>query len=257
MRSAPYAAPVMTYDEHIRAVEREAATITAALRAGPLDATVPTCPGWTLVDLGAHVGQFCAWWSDVICEGTGRPKTPFTAPSSEETRSEWFAEWYELQAARLVEQLTSTDPATAVWTWDPSDTTTSFVARRSAHELAIHRFDVQAARSDTEPIDGALAVDGIEEIFAMIAAWRSGGRDVGAGSGETLHLHATDPEAEWTIELSPEGPVVERVHTKADFAMKGTASDLELVLYQRPPLGPVDLFGDDSVLDAWTRAFEF
>ena len=158
-----------------------------------------------------------------------------------------------------MQQLRNTDPATEVWTWDPSNATAAFVARRAAHELSVHRFDAQSARSSTEPIDGVLAIDGIEEIFAMIAAWRADGQDVvsGAGSGETLHLHAADPEAEWTITLSPEGTLVERKHTKADLALRGTASDLELVLYGRPPIGQIQSFGDAAVLDAWTRAFEF
>ncbi len=247
---------MMTYDEHVRAVEKESAAVVAGLRAGPLDVGVPTCPDWTLVELGTHVGQFCGLWTHVICEGTGRPKTPFT-DSSGQSESGWFADWYEELAGHLVEQLRTTDPDVEVWTWDPSNRKASFVARRAAHELAVHRFDVQAARSATQPIDGALAVDGIEEIFAMIAAWRAGGQDVGSGAGETLHLHATDPDSEWTVALSPEGTVVERRHAKADLALKGTASDLELTLYQRPPLGTVQSFGDGSVLDAWRRAFTF
>lgn len=71
----------------------------------------------------------------------------------------------------------------------------------------------------------------------MVAAWRAGGQDVGAGEGETLHLHAFDPAAEWTLTLTPEGLAVERGHTKADLALRGAASDLELLLYDRPPPG--------------------
>ena len=31
-------------------------------------------------DLAVHVGEFCGFWSHVLCEGTGRPKTPFPDP---------------------------------------------------------------------------------------------------------------------------------------------------------------------------------
>jgi hypothetical protein len=34
-------------------------------------------------------------------------------------------------------------------------------------------------------------------------------------------------------------------------------SDLELLLYGRPTLGPVERFGDDTVLDGWYRTFHF
>ena len=51
--------------------------------------------------------------------------------------------------------------------------------------------------------------------------------------------------------------MVERRHTKADLALRGTSSDLELMLYGRPPTGQVESFGDEAVLEAWTRAFQF
>jgi len=247
----------MRYDEHLVAVERESAAIAAGLRAGPLDVTVPTCPDWSLLDLGTHLGSFSGLWSHVICEGTGRPKTPFAEPAAGEARSEWFADWYEEQTGHLLGQLRSTDPDARVWTWDPGDQTAAFVARRSAHELAVHRFDVQAARSTTQPIDGELAADGIEEIFAMIAAWRAAGSDVGSGAGETMHLHASEPDAEWTLTLGADGLGVERIHVRSDLALRGSASDLELTLYGRPTIGPVTSFGDSAVLDAWRRAFSF
>ncbi len=247
----------MDYEDHISAVERDSAAIVSALAEGPLDVPVPTCPDWTLVDLATHVGQFCGLWTHVICEGTEKAKTPFADPAPAEQRSDWFANWYEEAAGHLVTELRAAEPDAAVWTWDPSNETASFVARRAAHELSVHRFDAQTARTSPEPIDGALAVDGIEEIFAMLAAWRAGERDVRGGNGETIHLHATDRDAEWTITLAPDGVAVDRRHVKGDLALRAAVSDLELVLYQRPPLGPVDRFGDDSALDAWAQVFTF
>ena len=46
-------------------------------------------------------------------------------------------------------------------------------------------------------------------------------------------------------------------HAKADLALRGAVSDLELVLYQRPTLGDVERLGDESVLAAWQRVFTF
>jgi len=247
----------MEYHRHLEAVERESTAIVEALRQGPVDVGVPTCPDWTLVDLATHVGQFCAVWSHMICEGTGRTKTPYSEPAVGEADGAWFADWVEQQTGHLAEQLRSTPPGTAVWTWDPSNQTAAFVARRAAHELAVHRFDAESARSSPTPIDGALAADGIDEIFAMLTAWSTVGPDGAPGGGETMHLHATNPDAEWTVTLSSTGPLVERAHAKADLALRGAASDLELELYQRPPLGPVEHLGDDHVLDAWRRTFTF
>jgi len=246
----------MDYATHIDAVAREAAAFTEALGAGPVDVVVPSCPDWTVAELAHHAGSFSAFWSHVLCEGSGRPKTPFVEPDATTDLGRWFDEL----AGYLVGELRATPEDTAVWTWVPGQTTARFPARRAANELAMHRFDLQLARATPKPIDSALAVDGIEEIFMMIDGWRSqpGGADAGSGTGETLHVHAADVDGgEWMVTLTPDGPDVERRHGKADLALRGAASDLELLLYQRPTLGAVERFGDESALAAWNRAFQF
>ena len=247
----------MDFAGHRSAVGRESDAIVAGLRAGPLDVRVPTCPDWTLVELASHLGWFCGLWAHVLCEAADRPKTPFEDPPAGGAGAEWFASWVGEQSGYLVEMLGSLTADAPAWTWDPNNNTAGFIARRAAHELAVHRFDVESARGAPTPIDGALAVDGIEEILAMIAARRAQGEEAGVGANETLHLHASDPDAEWTLTLTPDGPRVERAHAKADLALRGAASDLELVLYDRPPLGPVEHFGEDAVLGAWKRVFRF
>lgn len=247
----------MQYQDHVNAAEREAATIVATLHAGPMDAPVPTCPDWTLQDLTTHLAEFCGWWTGVLCEGTGAAKPDFPQPGPDERRPEWFASWFGEQAALVVEHLRRAEVDTKVWTWDPSNPTAAFVARRVAHELAIHRFDAQAARSTMEPIEPALANDGIEEIFTMIAARRAAGREGGAGMGETLLLRASDTGGVWTITLTPDGTLVDRQTSTSDLAVRGPVSDLELLLYQRPPLAKMESVGEYTVLEAWRRAFPF
>lgn len=235
------------------AVERELSAFTAAVGAGSLDDRVPTCPEFSVDDLAAHVGEFCGFWAHVLCEGSGRPKTPFTDGPGDEGRAAWLTGL----AGHLVTELRATPPETTTWTWYPEDQSAGFVARRSAHELAIHRVDAQAARGPTSPVAADLAVDGIDEIFVLIEhAGRVGDR---RGSGQTLHLHGTDHDAasEWMITLAPDGVEVERTHGKADLALKGPVSDLEMLLYQRPTLGEVTTFGDEAVLAAFHRQFTF
>lgn len=241
----------MEYDAHIAAVERETAALVAAFGAGSLDDQVPTCPEWTVGDLAQHVGQFTGFWTHVVCEGAGGDKTPF--PDMPEGDEASVADWYRGLADSMVEVLSSTPSDTEIWTWVDGDDRATFAARRAAHELAIHRFDAESARGSAEPVEPALAVDGIEEIFVMMAAWERKGH----GTGQTLHLHATDQEAEWLVTLLPDRIEVVREHAKGDLALKGTTSDLELALYQRPPQGEVERFGDESVLDAWHAEFTF
>ncbi|MBA3302609.1 MAG: maleylpyruvate isomerase family mycothiol-dependent enzyme [Actinomycetota bacterium] len=239
----------MDHEGRVAAVERESTALAAALRAGPLDARVPTCPDWTVADLAVHVGEFSGFWAHVLCEGTARPKTPAPQPPVGEA----LAEWYEELAGDLVTLLQETPPETEVWTWVEDDQTAGFVARRCAHELAVHRVDAESARGAPGPIDGALAADGIEEVLMMAMKTPRGS----PGQGETLHLHGTDRGDEWLIGLEPGGLEVTHEHAKGDLALRGAVSDLELVLYQRPPLAEVERLGDATVLDAWYRLFTF
>jgi len=75
-----------------------------------------------------------------------------------------------------------------------------------------------------------------------------------------LHLHGTDGGGrgdEWLIRMEPDGLRVTPEHAKGDLALRGAVSDLELLLYGRPPLAEVDRLGDATVLDAWYQVFTF
>lgn len=246
----------MEYGDHIDAVERETAALVKALHGDP-QARVPTCPDWTLADLAEHVGGFTAFWTHVLCEGTEHQKTPYT----ERPADDGAADWFDGLAQSLLEELRSTPPDTKVWTWVPDDQSARFVGRRAAHELAVHRFDAElAAAGAAGPIEPGLAADGIEEMFRMIEVVErlpNPGRHIGRGEGQTLHLHGTDRGDEWLLTLAPGGLQVERRHAKGDLALRGAVSDLELLLYQRPPLGEIERFGEPAVLDTWYGVFTF
>lgn len=242
----------------VDAVEAELAALVVAVAAGPPDAQVPTCPEFSLDALAAHVGQFCGFWSHVLCEATGRPKPAY----AEEVGPGGRVVWLEALARALVRELRATPPDTTVWTWHPSDHSARFVARRCSHELAVHRVDAQLAGGHpADPVPAALAADGIDEVFVLMA--HSPGRTAtrattGARRGQTLHLHGTDHEpAEWLATFAPEGVRVERTHAKGDLALRGAVSDLEMLLYQRPTQGPIERFGDSGVLDLFHAEFTF
>jgi uncharacterized protein (TIGR03083 family) len=236
------------YAEHIEAVGQQTSAFAKALMRGDADSQVPTCPDWTLRDLATHVGQVMGFWTHLVCEGTGRPK-----PQFDEKPGPSAGMWFVQIAGFLIAELNAATADTKVWTWNPADQSAAFAARRMAHETAVHRFDAQMAIAKPEPVDPpALAADGIEEIFVMVGAWPDSGR----GNGETLHLHSAEGN-EWLITMNPDGLEIRREHAKGDLALKGAVSDLELLLYDRPPIGEVERFGDDGVLDAWKRVFKF
>jgi uncharacterized protein (TIGR03083 family) len=251
----------MDYAGQVDHVERALADLVEAVAAGPLDTTVPTCPDYSVDQLAHHVGTFCGFWAHVLCEGTARPKTHFVdfeVDPSGITEPAARAGWVAAAGADLVAELRAAAPETPVWTWYPPDQSAAFVARRCSHELTVHRVDAQLARGEAGPIDAPLAVDGIEEIFVLLSQGGPDGERGHPGAGQTLQLHGTDYEpADWLLTLAPEGVQVERVHAEADLALSGSVGDLELVLYQRPPVGEVGRLGDESILGVFYGEFTF
>jgi uncharacterized protein (TIGR03083 family) len=154
--------------------------------------------------------------------------------------------WYAEGLDELLTALTATDPAVAVWTWDPTDRTAGFWRRRMAHETAVHRVDAELAAGSTRGVQARLAVDGIDEALTLFMGDEPGS-ELGQRAG-TLHLHATDAEGEWLATVHANALVVERGHAKADAALRGSASDLLLWLWGRGTLDRLERFGDPSIV---------
>jgi uncharacterized protein (TIGR03083 family) len=240
----------MDYRDYRDAISRELSSLILAVEAGPASTPVPSCPGWTVADLGLHVGQVCGFWTHVLCEGSGRPKTPYP----EEPAGDGLVKWLRTVGDYLVSELRTTPADTEVWTWHAVQNSAKFVARRMANELAVHRYDAQSASDNCSAISADLAADGIDEMLTVLVPARERS---GQATGQTLHLHATDADVEWFIRLLPDRIEATREHAKADLALRGPISDLELLLYGRPTLGEVERFGDGSVLDLWHKEFTF
>jgi uncharacterized protein (TIGR03083 family) len=244
------------YDSFVDAVRAEGAATLDVLESDPSpDTPVPTCPHWTVEDLVVHLGAFCGFWTHVLCEGTGRPLTPYPDPPEGVALFPWLGELH----GSLVGQLEATPETTEVWTWLATDHTARFVARRCAHELAVHRYDAESAHGASEPIGAELAVDGIEEILGALVTTRD---RTGQGTGRTLALRCSDAPRGWSIvmesnriDVTGRGPGEEI--PAGDLSVTGTASDLELTLYHRPSISPMDVTGDYTVLDEWYREFKF
>jgi uncharacterized protein (TIGR03083 family) len=159
---------------------------------------------------------------------------------------------FEGTAAELEAVLRAADPAQPVWTWWEADQTAGFWQRRMAHETAVHRWDAQLARGDPQPIESELAADGLDENFdVMLPERRRWAKSARQGAGEVYHFHRTDGPGEWAVRFAPDGPVVTREHVKGDVAVRGPASDLLLVVWQRIPADRLDVFGDAALLERY------
>jgi uncharacterized protein (TIGR03083 family) len=186
-------------------------------------------------------------WVAAIIESGGDDPTAHWS-SAEPPPADARLDWFDAGVDVVTDALLGVEAATEAWSWT-DDRTAGFWARRQANETAVHRWDAQGAAGAVEPIEHPLAVDGIDEFFALIPFWR--GAAAVQGAGETIHLHATDGDGEWLMRLAPGEVVVTREHAKGDVAGRAPASDLLLFLYGRVAPSALEVFGDASLLERW------
>jgi uncharacterized protein (TIGR03083 family) len=221
---------------------RSESTVIADLVARPgtvLDARVPSCPDWALRDLVLHIGGVQRFWAaNVIAADATVP----TGPEDTSTPSDAaLADWMRASTDILLATLADADDSAPCWVWWGEPATVAAVARHQVQEAAVHRWDAELALGTPEPLEPAVADDGVAEFLEVMlspgtAALR--GRPPAALPG-TVVLAATDTGGRWTAGGAGKGATV-----------RATASDLVLLLYGRLPLPDVEVQGDTSLVEA-------
>jgi uncharacterized protein (TIGR03083 family) len=227
------------YIAHIRADGARLADVAD----GHLDAQVPSCPEWKVADLLDHVGQVHWFWRQIA--GRRAQEVP-ELDRPEVPTGDALVPWLRDEVAQVTKVLEDADPAEPIWTWTGQQDDIGWIQRRMAQETAVHRWDGEAAVGTTTPIDAALAVDGVDEfldVFLIPYAERS------PADGGSVHLHCTDGPGEWLVTMHEGVVSVTREHGKGDAAVRGSASDLLLLLWRRVPPDQLELFGDRATLD--------
>ena len=218
---------------HIFDIEHEA-FLVACEQAGP-GAPVPSCPQWTVADLLYHLYEVQYIWNRVTTErregfaGMAMPTRPADEALIDLLRGEH---------AGYTAMLRAFPASTPIWTWI-GPRTLAWLARRMAHETAVHRVDAELAAGIHAVIDAELASDGIDEFLEVFLNTREG------TVGGSVHIHCTDVAGEWTVRpVDGGGFDVAREHAKGDAAIRGTANDILMALWRRGPLSACDLVGD-------------
>jgi uncharacterized protein (TIGR03083 family) len=237
----------MTLEEsvYVEALQRDSQRLVEAVTDN-FGAPVAGCPGWNVRDLVAHTGEVHRFWSQVVERRLQdhRESEPVHVPSDDELTA-----WFQEGAAHLDRVLSSVDGTIGVWTWSRQKDA-AFVKRRMAQETAMHRWDAQSAVGKAEPIEPDLARDGVDElldVFMPVEETRL------TGHGETIHFHQTDGDGEWIVTLG-DRITVSRGHAKADSAVRGTGSDLLLMMWRRVPPSQLEVLGQPANLErflAW------
>ena len=229
--------------ERSRAVETEGRRLID-LATRDLEADVPSCPGWTSADLLVHVAGVWEAFRVIVESASvdppdfgsfaGAPDAPADLPAFAAERLDG-----------LVEAIAAADPDRPVWSWT-GVTPTSFYQRRAHLETLVHRIDAELAAGARTPVDPAVGVDAVDELFTELLADRTD--DLPSGS---LHLHQTDGDGEFMLDVVDGALAISREHAKGDAALRAGGEDLLLVMWGRRGLDGLELFGDRAVAEEW------
>ncbi|MQB00465.1 MAG: maleylpyruvate isomerase family mycothiol-dependent enzyme [Actinobacteria bacterium] len=235
--------------EYMGSLQRDCAEM-AQVAAGNLEARVPGCPDWNVRKLLQHTGLVLHFWTEIADNRLQDPEDVQRARAPDE--EVMLLTWFNEVSNHSAQVLGAADPAIRVWTWAPRKDI-GFIQRRMPQELAVHSWDARSAVSDSpRRIDPDMAADGVDEFFdTFVLGYRGEEGPVGPAKSGTLHLHQTDGDGEWFVRYGPDGVTSSKEHAKGDAAVRGTASDLLLMLWRRVPTDSpsLEIHGDDTKLD--------
>lgn len=251
----------MLMTDHLAAIEAESARFSELIGATPLDAAVPSCPGWTVADLAWHLAEVQHFWGTIAGElllDADDVVKPAKPPDTE------LPTFFDRQSLLLRNALAARHPDDACWSWHDGGNSVAWVARRQAHEALIHRIDAELAAGTMFRVDEALAADGVDEILRVmmdvdsLPEWA-----VYETDGATALIELDDRSASWALDVGRFKGTSPNSGTTYDFpavsliappptptaVVRGAAADLDLWLWGRGALDPTTVTGDRAVAD--------
>lgn len=242
--------------DHASALITENDAFAALLRGADWTTEVPTCPGWTLLQVLRHVGRGHRWAAQMVAERATGPIDPREVrdgrpPDDEEGALDWFRQ----SAEAVLSAVTGVGADTPVWTFT-GPRAAGWWVRRRLHEVTVHRADLALALGASYAVAPEVAVDGIEEWLHLVAARPRGADGVAAlDDGATLAL-VTDEGLSWQAHGVPDGVGLEITGT-AGATVTGPARDLLLALTRRSDGAGVRVDGDPTVWSRWLERTAF
>lgn len=232
----------MENQQYIAAIRSHTSLIGELARKN-LGKPVESCPGWTMMELLGHMGEVLVFWTSVV---TKKALDTSRLERAQQPEPSALVQWYANSVEEAIAVFENTDPLMPCWTWTGTQNV-SWIIRRMAHESAIHMFDACNAVGVLAPLDAALSSDGIDEFMHVMLPHFREGQPVVGGS---VHLHCTDVAGEWlAVPGDANQMIVTREHAKGSCALRGSANDLNLLLWRRISSFDVEVIGNASVAE--------
>jgi uncharacterized protein (TIGR03083 family) len=216
---------------------------------------VPTCPGWTLLQLLRHVGRGDRWAAQIVADRRDTGLDPRSVPNGRppDDRAGALA-WLHDSARTVCDAVAGSGPDVLVWSF-LGPRPAPWWLRRRLHESTVHRADAAIALGASYELAGELAEDGIDETLERLDV--AGPPSLPPGVGVTLR--PSDAGASWTAVGTGDGLRVMRDAIDDHAVLHGPVTDLFLVLTRRRPVDDtaVRISGDRGVWDEWVELLRF
>ena len=234
----------LDFAEHGEGIGDAASVLRNNALAAGLGAPVPTCPGWTVLDLVAHQGMVHRWATEVV-RGVPREQwRPDEQVQDEGRAAANVLDWFDEGLVDLLNALARAPEDLEVFFFlKDAPRSREAWARRQCHETSIHAVDAMAARLGRMPVARetwvrpALAADGVDELLRGFVPRRTG--KLRSERPLTVHVRPSDVEQSWTMRIGPD-PVVTGLGREdvgedgiPDVTLDGTAAQLYLGLWNR------------------------
>ena len=234
----------MDVDRFLDELHNHGVSLARSAEYTSMDTPVPTCPAWTVSRLLGHLTKVHRWSSHVV--RTGSPDGfEFQRPAPDQLITYFLSGLDDLVMA--IREAPEDRP---IWTLWPVRSPRLYWARRQAHEVAIHRVDIELAVgygvSEFEP---DFAADGIDELLMGLLP-------IGTTAAEShsLVVEPLDRNVSWTVQVGAAGLETRReASPQADLSLFGLSSDLYRWVWNRATDDEVSLRGDVLVADWWRR----
>lgn len=241
----------LSWDDYLRALRLDAARLAEVAAMG-LQPAVPSCPGWNVADVLTHTAAVYLRKVETIRSGAAPQEWP---PDDFADREP--LRLFDEATSVLLAELTSRHPDEVRSTWWPDDQTVGFWYRRMAMETAVHRVDAELAHDVVTPIDGALAVDGIDEVLRVMLAGSWADDEPPTPTPVDGRVRVSSGGRSWTVTLTAHSVRV----NEADAAgvaveVAGAPDDVYLWLWGRRGDEALAVAGDAGLAGAFRRRLQ-